>query len=114
MSDTVLVVAGIGRLVVVGVRVRMTMASMFVGLFAMTVAWALVAPAASPAAGDQLLEARTLYMTERFTPAGVPRIPVADTFPEQMQTLQGEREGFQLAINNTTGADLHLAARIAP
>jgi hypothetical protein len=92
----------------------MTMASMFVGLFAMTVAWALVAPAVSPAAGDQLLETRTLYMTERFTPAGVPRGPVADTFPEQMQTLQGEREGFQLAINNTTGADLHLAARIAP
>ncbi|MCW2927455.1 MAG: hypothetical protein JWM86_1423 [Thermoleophilia bacterium] len=77
------------------------------------IASTLVAPGVAPAA-DALLETRTLYLTERFAPTVAPRPGLADTFPEQLMAMRGEREGFQLAINNTSGADLSLDAKVTP
>ena len=79
----------------------------------MLVAFLVSAPAAS-AAEALLPEHRTLFLTERFTPTSM-RAPITTGVrPHQLLTLRGEREGFQLAVRNDTGASLAMRARVVP
>ena len=99
----------------VKVRVRLASAAAFSVLVACIVASSLVAVPAAPAAdAAPLLEARTLFLTERFSATGPARGPITGTLPENLVALRGEREGFQVAVNNTTGSTLSLSGRIVP
>jgi hypothetical protein len=66
-------------------------------------------------AADALVpETRTLFLTERFT-ADSARAPLAGaTQPQDLVTMRGEFEGFQLALRNPTGSQLGLSARVTP
>jgi hypothetical protein len=61
-----------------------------------------------------MLPTRTLFLSERFSQAGPEREALTSgALPEQMVSMRGEHEGFQLAVQNTTGVG-PLAARVVP
>ena len=60
-----------------------------------------------------MLETRSLFLTERFTSAGPDRGPLGGVVPEQLVAMRGELEGFQVAVNNTSGGALSLNGRVA-
>jgi hypothetical protein len=82
----------------------------------LALAGATVAAIAAPAAfaADSLQATRTLFLTERFTPTQARGALAGATQPHELVALQGETEGFQLALQNATGGALALHARIAP
>ena len=89
--------------------------AVLVATTASIVAISMVAPAAAPAvdAGTQL-PTRTLFLTERFTQSGPSRDALTSApYPETILAMRGEREGFQLAVQNTTGVG-PLAAQVVP
>ncbi|MCW2950189.1 MAG: hypothetical protein JWN41_1202 [Thermoleophilia bacterium] len=69
----------------------------------------VIAPIAS--AADALLETRTLFATERFTPSAAPT-RLAGALPENLLAVRGETEAFQVVVNNTSGHDLSLDGRV--
>ncbi|MBC7460434.1 MAG: DUF4091 domain-containing protein [Thermoleophilia bacterium] len=72
----------------------------------------IAVPLASGA--DALVEGRTLFETERFTPVGGPsNARVGATLPEDVYALAGETEAFQFVIHNTSAATLELDGSIA-
>ncbi len=87
-----------------------------IGVVATTaaIAMAMVAPTTAPA-GDaaQLMPTQPMFLSERISAADGPSHAryTSGALPEQMVTLRGEREGFQLAVQNTTGAGA-LGARV--
>ncbi|MCW2923010.1 MAG: hypothetical protein JWM98_414 [Thermoleophilia bacterium] len=99
-------------------RIRVAAAASLVTVAASAVALSLGGTTvASAADAAPLLATTPLFLTERFTPAGVPHAaydPAATggVVPEHLVALQGEREGFQFAFNNTSGNSLLLAADV--
>ncbi|MCB0877525.1 MAG: DUF4091 domain-containing protein [Thermoleophilia bacterium] len=91
------------------------MAAVLAVVTAAVVAMSMVAPATAPAVdAASMLPTRTLFLTERFSQSGPDREALTSgALPEQMVAMRGEREGFQLAVQNTTGVG-PLAARIVP
>lgn len=80
---------------------------------ALVVAWSLGAPPAAPAAdAPAMLPTQTLYLTERITPGGPQVNHDGSVPPEALVTLKGEREGFQVAVNNNTAGALALGAQV--
>lgn len=72
----------------------------------------LLAPSVTPAADALVPQTRTLFLSERFTATSM-RAPLTGAVqPHRMLALRGEREGFQLALRNTTAAPLELSARV--
>ena len=61
-----------------------------------------------------MLETRSLFLTERFTKSDGPRAALSGTVPDAMVAMRGEREGFQVAVHNTSGGALELGGRVAP
>ncbi|MEO6866942.1 MAG: hypothetical protein ABI200_02870, partial [Gaiellales bacterium] len=95
-------------------RTNLSMPMIMGIIAAFVVVLGLATPVTSQAA-DVLQEQRTLFMTERFQPLKI-RGPLGrqDVLPEQLVVLRGEREGFQLAVRNTSGEALNLQGRIVP
>ena len=99
----------------VEVRVRVISVSVVLAAVAAIVAWTLVAPGSAPAAdAPSLLPTQSLYLTERLTAAGPQVTHDASVPPEALLALKGEREGFQVAVNNTSGGNLALGAQVVP
>lgn len=85
-------------------------------LLASLVAWSMAAPRAAVAVdAAAMLPTQTLHLTERFT-AGGPSGGQAGGpgTSRDLIALRGEREGFQVAVQNTTGGALRLDARVIP
>jgi hypothetical protein len=117
LQGVIQVRSGKGRLLVVlqvGSRSRIGIACALALLVASLVAGSMVSP--HPATAQDAVAAlptHTLLLTERFTAAG-PVGGQSGDLPRDLVALRGEREGFQVAVHNTTGGALRLAARIEP
>jgi hypothetical protein len=96
-------------------RARVAAATVMLAFLAMAMTWAMVSPGSAPAVdSNTMLPGRSLFLTERFTAAGPTREALtAGALPEQLLALRGEREGFQFAVQNTTGAG-PFGARVTP
>lgn len=84
--------------------------SAMVAIFAAALAWALVTPSAAPAA-DLLQPTYTMFLTERFESSGR-KSGTAKYGTRSLLAFKGEREGFQVVMQNGAGKNLRLAARI--
>jgi hypothetical protein len=93
----------------------MTVAMLLVGSTAIAVALSMVAARPAPAVdAGAMLPVQTMFLSDRVSQSGPARGAYATgPLPEQVVALRGEREGFQLAVNNSTGAG-PLAARVVP
>jgi hypothetical protein len=98
---------------VVHARVRTASVSAVLLLVAGLAAWTLATPRTAPAAdAASMLPYQTLYLTERFTASGPSVAHDGSVLPESMTALKGEREGFQVAFNNTSGQALTLGGEV--
>lgn len=98
----------------VQVRARLMTVSMVLAATAAIIAWTLGAPRTAPAAdAATMLPTQTLYLTERLTPAGPQVNHDGSVLPENLVALKGEREGFQIAVNNTSGGAVALGAQFS-
>jgi hypothetical protein len=93
---------------------RVMSTTVVLAMVAAIAAWTLAAPRTAPAADAATLQGyQTLYLTERFTAAGPSVAHDASVLPESMVALKGEREGFQVAVNNQSGGALTLGGDVA-
>ena len=96
-------------------RARVMTVSMVLAATAAIIAWTLGAPRTAPAAdAAAMLPTQTLYLTERLTAGGPQVNHDGSVLPENLVALKGEREGFQVAINNTSGGAIALGGQVTP
>lgn len=94
-------------------RIRTVSTALIMVIAGSLVAWSLAAPRTAPAAdAAALLPYQTLYLTERFGAGGPVVTHDASVLPETLVALKGEREGFQVALNNTSGKALKLGGDV--
>lgn len=100
----------------VHVRPRVALTTSLLVLVVTLVAWAMATPRAAVAVdAAPLLPTHTLHLTERFTASGPSGgVTGGAGTSRDLIALRGEREGFQVAVRNDTGASLALDARIVP